>query len=76
MPEEATKVVSKMRKLINLLYAPIKKSLSAERQTYANIFMLSFILFTSIGAALISPALGFGIAGVACGIFGFLLGLE
>jgi hypothetical protein len=46
------------------------------RQTFANLFMLSFILLTSIGAGLFNPALGFIVAGVACGIFGFLLGLE
>ena len=77
MPEEEQQVATvRLRKLINSLYALIKKPFSAQRQTYANIFMLSFILFTSIGAALISPALGFCVAGVACGIFGFLLGLE
>jgi hypothetical protein len=76
MPEEATPVVTKFSKFINSLYAILKRPFFAERKTYANIFMLSFILFTSIGAALISPALGFGVAGVACGVFGFLLGLE
>ena len=46
------------------------------RQTFANVFMVSFILFTSTGAAMYSHALGFVVAGVACGLFGFLLGLE
>jgi hypothetical protein len=38
--------------------------------------MFSFILLTSIGAGLFNPALGFVVAGIACGIFGFLLGVE
>lgn len=52
----------------------IKSSLT--RSTFANFFMLSFILFTGIGAALVSVPVGLIVAGVACGIFGFLLGLE
>jgi hypothetical protein len=52
----------------------IKSSLN--RGSFANFFMLSFILFTGIGAALISVPIGLIVAGVACGIFGFLLGLE
>jgi hypothetical protein len=47
------------------------------RRTFANILMTSFILCTSIGAALLQgPALGLIVAGVSSGIFGFLLGLE
>lgn len=46
------------------------------RANFANFFMLSFILFTGVGAALISVPIGLIVAGVACGIFGFLLGLE
>jgi len=42
----------------------------------ANIFMLLFIILTSIGAGFISPEIGFIVAGVSCGLFGFLLGLE
>ena len=52
----------------------IKSSLN--RGNFANFFMLSFILFTGVGAALISVPVGLIVAGVACGIFGFLLGLE
>jgi len=46
------------------------------RASMANVLMLSFIIFTSVGAALISPEIGFIVAGVTCGLFGFLLGLE
>lgn len=42
----------------------------------ANAMMISFILFTSVGAALLLPAAGFITAGIACGIFGYLLGSD
>jgi hypothetical protein len=42
----------------------------------ANTMMLSFIIFTSVGAALLLPAAGFITAGVACGLFGYLLGSD
>ena len=38
--------------------------------------MVGFIIFTSVGAGVISPAFGFIVAGVTCGILGFLLGIE
>jgi hypothetical protein len=38
--------------------------------------MVSFILLTSIGAGLIAMPVGLIVAGIGCGIFGFLLGLE
>jgi hypothetical protein len=38
--------------------------------------MFSFIIMTSIGGFMIAPAVGFLIAGVTCGLFGVLLGLE
>jgi hypothetical protein len=46
------------------------------RALTANIMMLSFILLTSVGAALLLPAAGFITAGVACGVFGYLLGSD
>lgn len=46
------------------------------RRLFANVLMVGFILFISIGASMFSPALGFIAAGVTCGIFGLLLGLE
>ena len=46
------------------------------RNTFANLLMVSFIIFTSIGAGLIFPPAGLVVAGVTCGIFGFLLGSE
>lgn len=46
------------------------------RGTYANFMMVSFILFSAVGGFLIAPPIGFIVAGVACGIFGYLLGAE
>lgn len=46
------------------------------RTLAANGFMLVFILLTGIGAYMILPAIGFIVAGVASGIYGFLLGSE
>jgi len=46
------------------------------RNTFANLLMVSFIIFTSIGAGLILPPAGFVVAGITCGIYGFLLGSE
>ena len=46
------------------------------RPTFAYLMMVSFILFTSLGAGLIYTPSGFITAGVTCGIFGYLLGRE
>jgi hypothetical protein len=46
------------------------------RGSFAYILMVSFILCTSIGAGMVYPPAGWVVAGVASGIFGFLLGLE
>jgi len=50
--------------------------LMGNRNTFANLLMVSFIMFTSIGAGLIFPPAGLVVAGIACGIYGFLLGSE
>ena len=47
-----------------------------ERGILANCLMVSFIILTSTGAAMVYPPLGLIVGGLACGIFGFLLGLE
>jgi len=59
-----------MKKLLAFL-----KSRST-RPTFANVFMVSFILFSAVGGFLIAPPVGFIVAGVACGLFGYLLGAE
>jgi len=46
------------------------------RVTFANTLMFSFILFSAIGGFLIAPPIGFLVAGVSCGIFGYILGAE
>lgn len=38
--------------------------------------MILFIVLISIGTMMIWPPVGFIAAGVACGIYGFILGLE
>ena len=46
------------------------------RQSASYLLMVAFIIFISIGAGMYNPAIGFIAAGIACGILGFLLGLE
>lgn len=46
------------------------------RTTSANLLMLSFILFSAVGGFLIAPPIGFLVAGISCGIFGFILGAD
>lgn len=46
------------------------------RTLAANVFMLVFIILTGIGAFMILPAIGFIIAGLASGLYGYLLGSE
>jgi hypothetical protein len=48
----------------------------ANRGSAANMLMVSFIMFTALGTFLIYVPAGFIAAGLACGIFGFLLGQE
>lgn len=71
MPKKAKEIFSKMIDKIQIFYRKI-----STRQFSSYVLMVGFILFTSIGAGIFSPALGFIAAGVTCGIFGFLLGLE
>jgi hypothetical protein len=61
-------------KSISLFSTTLKQLLT--RSFFTNLLMVGFIVFTSVGAGLVSPAFGFIAAGITCGIFGFLLGLE
>ena len=56
--------------------ARIRARMALNRGTFANVFMLCFIILTSIGAGMIYLPAGLIVAGVGCGIFGFLLGAE
>ena len=69
-----TKTKSVSVKSIKFLWGAIKEL--ATRRFFANVLMVAFILFTSLGAGMFLPALGFISAGVTCGILGLLLGLE
>ena len=46
------------------------------RSFSAHLLMLLFILLTSVGAALLLPPAGLIVAGVNCGLYGYLLGSE
>ena len=46
------------------------------RQVAAYILMFLFVVLTSVGAFLIFPAAGFIVAGINCGMYGYLLGAE
>ena len=61
-------------KSISLFFSTLKQL--ATRSFFTNLLMVGFIIFTSVGAGLFSPAFGFITAGITCGILGFLLGLE
>jgi hypothetical protein len=61
-------------KSISIFFRALKQL--ATRSFFTNLLMVGFIVFTSVGVSLISPAFGFIAAGITCGIFGFLLGLE
>jgi len=56
------------------IIAGVKRFLT--RGTAANLLMIAFIILTGFGAFLIYPPIGFIVGGVACGVFGFILGLE
>lgn len=56
------------------LFSQIKMKVS--RAFVANTFMLIFIILTGIGTYMILPAAGFIVAGIASGLYGFLLGSE
>lgn len=63
-------VKAQIRGFVNWFNSKLKRS------TFAYLFMFSFIILTSIGVGLIFPPAGLVVAGVSCGIFGFILGLE
>ena len=47
-----------------------------KRDSIANLLMLAFILLCAFGAGMIYLPAGLITAGVACGLYGFLLGSE
>ena len=63
-----------MPKLIKIVTDLIKRYIN--RRTSANAMMVSFIMLTSIGAGLVFFPAGLIVAGIGCGLFGFLLGAE
>lgn len=57
-------------------WCTIRLKANLNRRSAANLMMISFILFTTIGCFLVYAPAGFICAGVSCGLFGFLLGQE
>jgi hypothetical protein len=72
MPQQVQK--NKQRNKIRNLLTFLKTKLN--RTTFAYSFMFSFIILTGVGVGLIFPPAGLVVAGVGCGIFGFMLGLK
>ena len=62
-----------MYHMLNFL-AQVKDKLN--RSTFAYLFMVSFILLSSVGAGMLFFPAGFITAGATCGIFGYMLGRE
>jgi hypothetical protein len=46
------------------------------RASAANLLMIAFILLSGVGAFMIYPPAGFIVSGTACGLFGYILGLD
>jgi hypothetical protein len=70
-------ITNARRKSVNSIKTFFTKTRTVTTRSFISYtLMVGFIIFTSIGAGLISPALGFLAAGVTCGILGFLLGIE
>ena len=59
---------------MKIFWARFKSKLN--RSLFAYFFMVSFIILSSIGAALIYLPSGLLVGGASCGLFGFLLGRE
>jgi hypothetical protein len=74
MNNSITNVFSKSVNSINSFLKKTKQAMTRSFLSYT--LMVGFIIFTSVGAGIFSPALGFLAAGVTCGILGFLLGVE
>ena len=53
-----------------------KFKLFATRRNLANCLMFLFVVGVAVGAGLIFPPAGFIAGGIACGIYGYLLGSE
>ncbi len=52
------------------------QTVTPARQVAAYVMMALFVVLTSVGAFLILPAAGFIVAGINCGLYGYLLGAD
>lgn len=75
MDNESSKLRINLQRLFFMVRFKILRQIFT-RASIANLLMILFIVLISIGTMMIWPPVGFIAAGVACGIYGFILGLE
>lgn len=75
MDNQSSKLRIKINRILLLVRSRIIRQIFT-RASAANLLMILFIVLVSIGTVMIWPPMGFIAAGVACGIYGFILGLE
>jgi hypothetical protein len=63
-------------KLLLRLRAHLQRDRIVTRSFSAHLLMVLFVLLTAIGAGLLLPPLALIVAGVNCGIYGYLLGSD
>lgn len=80
MPKETSNI--EIRKIARNVIQKINKvwrqftEKAFSRASAANLLMIAFILLSGVGAFMIYPPAGFIVGGAACGLFGFILGLD
>lgn len=80
MPKETSNI--KIRKFARAMKEKMSSAWSRvtnkafSRASAANLLMIAFILLSGVGAFMIYPPAGFIVGGAACGLFGFILGLD
>ncbi len=63
-------------KLLLRLRTHLQRDRIVTRSFSAHLLMVLFVLLTAIGAGLLLPPLALIVAGVNCGIYGYLLGSD
>jgi hypothetical protein len=63
-------------KLLLRLRVHLQRERIVTRSFSAHFLMVLFVLLTAIGAGLLLPPLALIVAGVNCGIYGYLLGSD
>jgi hypothetical protein len=65
-----------LRGITNRLRMRLGRQFIVQRSLLAHLLMVLFVVLPSVGAGLIAPPVGLIVAGVGCGIYGYLLGSE